>query len=160
MTTNSLRRGADTLENTELGSGSVGDLVAGPVTGGKTAGATRRPFSYRSLPARRARNTRACLHGPCGPPKCMKTLLGGDVARTLVSAASRLVSTLFGCAPGPEHRAGFSTLPRRHAARHPCRRLEFPHFTGGPRPLYTFVGQALPPANGPGCYPARACTSC
>ena len=58
MTTNSLRGGADTLENTELGSGSAGDLVAGPVTGGKTAGATRRPFSYHHPAAFRSEKRR------------------------------------------------------------------------------------------------------
>src|ERR1039457_5329385 len=51
-----------------------------------------------------------------GPPKCMKPCLG-NVAQTLVSAASRRVSTLFGSAPGPEHRGGFSTLPHRHSCR-------------------------------------------
>ena len=55
-----VRRARNTLEDTGLGSGSAGDLVAGPVTGGKTAGATRRPFSFQFL-ARPAGREHSCL---------------------------------------------------------------------------------------------------
>src|SRR5207247_1532937 len=41
-------------------------------------------------------------------PLVQRNLWLGNVARTLVSAASRLVSTLFGSARRPGHREGFS----------------------------------------------------